>query len=227
MHEFEKPVDESIIEKSLLGLPSHRVGYSDRTGWLMATMSQLAYFEFENKSTIAEIAEDLAKLAGKEEISQYLQNIVGALDKGGKNDRRDFLASILGVAGFELVEIFDAGSTQAFLARRDTADQKAKMLVLAFRGTEKKLADWKADIKAKLVPARDQKRIGRIHQGFQDAYYGVEDSIEKNGAYPYYLTISRSAVVVGSVQQQGSRQRLRRCARQVKYRLHSRVPLAS
>ena len=192
MHEFEKPIDESIIEKTLLGSPSHRVGYSDRTAWLMATMSQLAYFEFENKSTITQIAEDLAKLAKKEEISQYLQNIVGAIDKGDNNDRRKFLDKILDVAGFELVEIFDVGSTQAFLARRKTTDAKEKMLILAFRGTEKKLADWKADIKAKLVPAKDEYRIGRIHQGFQDAYYGVEDAIEaklkEHPGEPVYIT---------------------------------------
>ena len=52
------------------------------------------------------------------------------------------------------------------------------MLVLAFRGTEKKLSDWKTDLKAELVPARDQNKIGRIHKGFQEAYYSVESSIE-------------------------------------------------
>ena len=52
------------------------------------------------------------------------------------------------------------------------------MLVLAFRGTEKKLSDWKTDPKAELVPAKDQNTIGRIHKGFQEAYYSVESSIE-------------------------------------------------
>ena len=179
MREFEKSIDASIIEKSLLGLPSHRVGYSDRTAWLMATMSQLAYFKFENGNTVTQIAEDLAGLAGKEQIEQYLQNIIGALDKGDKISKKDFLVKILNVADFELVEIFDVGSTQAFLARRKTADERGKMLVLAFRGTEKKLADWKADIKAKLVPAEDKSRIGRVHQGFQEAYYSVEALIEE------------------------------------------------
>ena len=189
MHDFEKPIDDNIIEKSLLGLPGHRVGYSDRTAWLMATMSQLAYFEFENKSTMDQIAEDLAKMAEKEEISRYLQNIIGALDK---NDRREVLAKILNVAGFELVEIFDVGSTQAFLARRITEKEGTKMLVLAFRGTEKKLADWKQDIKAKLVPAKDEYKIGRVHQGFQEAYYAVESAIEEKlkqfPGEPVYIT---------------------------------------
>lgn len=192
MHEFEKPIDETIIENTLLGLPSYRVGYSDRTAWLMATMSQLAYFQFENKNTITEIAEDLAKISEKEEISRYLQNIIGAIDQGGSNDRRDFLTKLLKSAGFQLVEIFDVGSTQAFLARRESSDERGKMLVLAFRGTEKRLEDWKADIKAKLVPAKDEIKIGRIHQGFQEAYYSIKSDIEKAldrySGEPLYIT---------------------------------------
>ena len=192
MHEFEKTIDETIIEPSLLGLPSHRVGYSDRTAWLMATMSQLAYFQFENTSTIAEIAEDLARISNEEEISEYLQNILAALDAGGSTNRQEYLEGILKCARFELVAIFDVGSTQAFLARQQSDDEKEKMLVLSFRGTEKRLQDWKADLKAKLVPARDEMKIGRIHQGFQEAYYSVESGIETKLAdypgEPLYIT---------------------------------------
>ena len=192
MHEFEKPIDASIVEKSLIGLPSHRVGYSDRTAWLMATMSQLAYFQFDNKKTISEVAADLAKLTDKEEISFYLQNIIGALDHGDAANRQDFLAQVLKFAEFELVEVFDVCSTQAFLARRKSENVRDRMLVLAFRGTEKRLEDWKADLKAKLVPARDEVKIGRIHQGFQEAYYSVEnlieESLKKFPGEPLYIT---------------------------------------
>ncbi|MCY4127627.1 MAG: lipase family protein, partial [Gammaproteobacteria bacterium] len=192
MHEFEKPIDASIVEKSLIGLPSHRVGYSDRTAWLMATLSQLAYFQFENKKTISEVAADLARLTNKEEISSYLQNIIGALDHGDAESRRNFLAQILKCGEFELIDVFDVGSTQAFLARRQSENERDRMLVLAFRGTEKRLEDWKADLKAKLVPARDEVKIGRIHQGFQEAYYSVENPIEESlkrfPGEPLYIT---------------------------------------
>ena len=192
MHEFEKPINALIVEKSLIGLPSHRVGYSDRTAWLMATLSQLAYFQFENKKTMSEVAADLAKLTDKEEISSYLQNIIGAFDHGDAENRRDFLAQILKCAEFELIDVFDVGSTQAFLARRKSETERDKMLVLAFRGTEKRLEDWKADLKAKLVPARDEVKIGRIHQGFQEAYYSVENLIEgalkRFPGEPLYIT---------------------------------------
>ena len=105
-HEFEKPTDSSIIEPSLLGLPSHRVGYSDRTAWLMATMSQLAYFRFESTQTIAE----LAAMSGKSQIVDYLQNTLTGL-QDDQQSRRRLLAEILETAGFELIDVFDVAST--------------------------------------------------------------------------------------------------------------------
>ena len=178
VREFEKGTDRSIVEPTLLQLPSHRVGYSDRTAWLMATMSQLAYFRFENTRSIAEIAAELAEISSKDEIVLYLQNILAGLDDEGDGGRRRLLANILKSAGFDLVDIFDVGSTQAFLAHRPAENPRDGMLVLAFRGTEKKLNDWKVDLKAELVAARDEKKIGRIHKGFQEAYYAVESAIE-------------------------------------------------
>ena len=42
-------IDQTIFEpKQLLVQPLQRVGYSDRTAWLMAAMSELAYLEFED-----------------------------------------------------------------------------------------------------------------------------------------------------------------------------------
>ena len=190
-HEFERPTDVSIIEPTLLGLPSHRVGYSDRTAWLMATMSQLAYFRFESTQTIAEIASELAAMSGENQIVEYLQNTLTGL-QDDQQGRRSLLAQILKAACFELIDVFDVGSTQAFLARRAADNPRDNMLVLAFRGTEKKLSDWKTDLKAELVPAKDQNKIGRIHKGFQEAYYSVESSIEAQldrfPDYPLYIT---------------------------------------
>ncbi len=37
--------------KELLNPPVMRAAYSDRTAWLMAVMSKLAYFPFENDDT--------------------------------------------------------------------------------------------------------------------------------------------------------------------------------
>ena len=178
-HEFEKPTDQSIVEPALLGLPSHRVGYSDRTAWLMATMSQLAYFRFESTQTITEIAAELAEMSGRDQIVRYLQDVLAGLEDQSQHGRRRLLSDVLRAAGFELVDVFDVGSTQAFLAHRPADNPRDNMLVLAFRGTEKKLGDWKTDLKAELVPARDQNKVGRIHKGFQEAYYSVESALEE------------------------------------------------
>ena len=193
MREFEKPINQGIIEKSLLGLPEQRAGYSDRTAWLMSVMSQLAYFEFENRRTVADLAADLVAFGSdKDKIIRYLQGQVGVLFSGTPESRREYLASILLVARFELIEIFDVGGTQAFLARRTPEGDDRAMLVLAFRGTERSLRDWKTDLKAKLVPARDELKPGRIHQGFQESYYAVEALIEQQLAQfpgePLYVT---------------------------------------
>ena len=194
MREFEKPISEQIVEPSLLDLPEQRAGYSDRTAWLMAVMSQLAYFEFENRRTVADLAADLAKLGGDSgEIKRHLLSQIGSLFTGGPESRLAFLSHILGIARFDLIEVFDVGDTQAFLARRRKPDASGRgMLVLAFRGTEKSLGDWRTDLRAKLVPARDERKPGLIHQGFQESYYAVEAQVEKAlGRFPgepLYLT---------------------------------------
>ena len=199
MREFEKPISGQIIEPSLLELPEQRAGYSDRTAWLMAVMSQLAYFKFENWRTMSELSADLAQFGGDPgKIENYLRSRAGTLFSTGPDSRREFLAHILGLARFDLVRMFSVGGTQAFLARRRTpgvGDRGAGdqgMLVLAFRGTEKSLQDWKTDLRAKLVPARDEGRPGLIHQGFQESYYAVEAQIEAELARfpgePVYVT---------------------------------------
>ena len=194
MREFEKPISGQIIEQSLLDLPEQRAGYSDRTAWLMAVMSQLAYFEFESRRTVADLAEDLARLGGDAgKIEAFLRRRSGDLQSAGLDSQAQFLAHILGLARFDLVKLFDVGGAQAFLARRRKSSENDRgMLVLAFRGTEKSLADWKTDLRAKLVPARDEGKPGLIHQGFQESYYSVEAQIESELAHfpgePLYLT---------------------------------------
>ena len=49
--------------QSLLASPTRRAAYSDRTAWLMAAMSELAYYKFEGESTFADLASDLAGIS--------------------------------------------------------------------------------------------------------------------------------------------------------------------
>lgn len=118
---------------SLLDPPIARAAYSDRTAWLMAGMSALAYTKFE---------------VDKVELIKGLQE-----------------------AGFELVDTFNSGGTQAFLARRS----KDKMAVLAFRGTESNdPSDIKADLDANFY--NDQNGV-KIDDGFWKAFSLIKDPL--------------------------------------------------
>jgi len=135
----------------LLEPPVARAAYSDRTAWLMAEMSRLAYAKFELHA-------------------EKLEELKNALKR----------------ADFELVDTFDNEGTQAFLAKRD----KDKMLVLAFRGTEKEdLRDIITDLDARFYK---DEHGGRIHNGFLEAFKKVEvaitKQIEKLNTYFLYIT---------------------------------------
>jgi len=118
----------------LLTPPVRRAHYSDRTAWLMAVMSQLAYLKFEEDPT-----------GLKEGLTQ---------------------------ASFELVQVFNAGGTQAFLAKRSSDG----MAVLAFRGTEKDdPKDVLTDIDIRFF--RNENKI-RSHQGFYSAYQAVSSDVK-------------------------------------------------
>lgn len=73
---------------------------------------------------------------------------------------------------------FDAGkSTQAFIAGND------KMIVVAFRGTEKKVRDFLADARLKLVDGP----VGKVHKGFRSGLDEVWDNKENNQHMPQFI----------------------------------------
>ncbi len=55
-------------DKTLLNAPVRRAAYSDRTAWLMAAMSQLAYYKFEGEQSLKELAVELSRLSGAGDI---------------------------------------------------------------------------------------------------------------------------------------------------------------
>lgn len=121
--------------KELLNLPIRRAAYSDRTAWLMAEMSRIAYLKFEENIHVLE----------------------EALKEGG----------------FEVVGIFNAKGTQAFLAKRAVD----RMAVLAFRGTEKdKIEDILADLDARFYHGENG---AKIHNGFYKAFQAVEADVRE------------------------------------------------
>ena len=74
--------------------------------------------------------------------------------------------------GFTLVESFDAAGTQGFLA------QGEGVVVLAFRGTEQKLADFVTDAEFQLVDGAASGVPGRVHIGFSKALAVVAQRLD-------------------------------------------------
>lgn len=169
----------------LLMPPIARAAYSDRTAWLMAQMSRFAYLKFESSEELLnELVEKLAELDNRDRIREEVAGFVKDNEKA-EGAELSMLNASLADASFQLIETFNNGGTQGFLAKRDS-DQ---MAVLAFRGTEPTaLQDIKTDLNARFY-TRDGVKV---HDGFHQAYNLVEPAIKQAiaglGDYKLYIT---------------------------------------
>lgn len=175
----------AIAYPQLLSPPVARAAYSDRTAWLMAEMSRLAYEKFENgDEKLDQVVEKLKGATNEKEIRKLVSRyakLIAQPDEEGLKRLKDGLADF----GFDLVATFNNGGTQAFLAKRDS-DQVA---VLAFRGTEPDaLVDIKTDLNARFYKDKGAK----IHDGFRRAFDLVhtliDDKLKRVEDYKLYIT---------------------------------------
>ena len=171
-------------DKSLLGSPVSRAAYSDRTAWLMAEMSRLAYFKFEGEDSLESLSDDLMKINDRDEFIKQVKGVLPALNKNKMNSEKEF-GEFLDKASFRIVDVFNEKGTQAFLVVRE-AD---KMAVLAFRGTEKTIEDIRTDLETTTIDIDDYK----VHEGFYKSFKLVESKIsdhlkELGSDYVLYIT---------------------------------------
>ena len=174
-------------EAKLLTAPTKRAAFSDRTAYVMAEMSRLAYFRFEGGYNLSEIVEKVKELLPDH---KNLAAVVALVQTQGifvkQNDSKAFFSQILKENGFSLVDTFsDTGTgAQAFLCTQ----AKQGIAVLAFRGTELSLKDIKADVKARLVSVDSGgkvmaqghvKRSMRIHSGYLEQFDSIRSQIER------------------------------------------------
>lgn len=183
--------------------PTKRAAYSDRTAWLMACMSALAYKKFEKSTNITGQIVKIVSEAMSEPTSldesisdtssvekKYLTHLAERLDKVSlempeSSGSGQQLKVELGMVDYETKQLFSKNDTQAFLA----VNSKAKIAVLAFRGTEAtSFKDIKTDIKA----TAHQEGSIRTHSGFREAYNHVADDIKTEltqiNDYTLYIT---------------------------------------
>lgn len=160
----------------LVSLPLSRLGYSDRAAWLMAEMADLAYYEFERPPAHDQAIASLLAHQGKfthEEAQAFVTGLWQDATSGGQGE--EFLASLLAANGFVLLETFDSADVQGFICRRAAPDEEP-FLVVAFRGSEKKVGDWltNADAKPREIP---EIAGAKVHSGFYRSIKRVSEQI--------------------------------------------------
>ena len=162
----EKEAVEQLAGKSL---PSYRQAYSDRTSWLMACISELAYLRFNPFVLSDELISKIANFLDESRKEKFL-SLISACLYDDKDERKTLERDLSYLGSYRIVETFDREGTQAILVKNE------KHLVLAFRGTEAtSIKDIKADIKA---VTKACETGGKIHSGFDEAYKQVALDIE-------------------------------------------------
>ena len=180
--------------------PVKRAAYSDRTAWLMAVLSELAYtrFDQDDDSSILSLARELAEITDLDRIVERLRELAkmlgtsGHASPGGKNE---LLRECLAVGGFDLKGVlFDARTdTQGYVAVKRPKEGYPGMAVLAFRGTQQ-VKDWMTNLDAATVPVSGSggETLGKVHRGFNEAFLSVRDQIgpllEGDEELPLFIT---------------------------------------
>ena len=185
-----------VIAEHLIEPPVRRAAYSDRTAWLMAVMSLLAYVRFEAPAPLSELAGKLAREMNENKIRARLAEMLSSDDF---TKQQQELEEDLDELGFELVHTYSVSipfvaDTQAMLAKL-TLDNRAPMLVLAFRGTEStKIEDIRADVAATPIDVGPPGAGHKVHKGFFKAFKAVQPKIRKDlkrpdlEGLPLYIT---------------------------------------
>lgn len=160
---------QALVEKQI---PTYRQAYSDRTCWLMACFSELAYLRFN--PLFKDVSKDyfiqrVTKLSGRSDLS----SLSALLDELAYDETKELekLKDNALLLHFGLIETFDVQGTQAILLG------SKEHLVLAFRGTEPhSIRDIVTDSKASTTSCSTG---GRIHLGFSEAFNHVAIQIER------------------------------------------------
>ncbi|MDJ0818804.1 MAG: lipase family protein [Desulfobacterales bacterium] len=162
-----------FTDESLLQQPKERPAYSDRTAFVLAEMSALAYWKFEARgASIRNAAEKMLEVlpGNAEEAKKWLEGFADDLLIQGA-DSEAFLRKVLEKSGFQLLGTVSVAGTQGFVAKR-TATGEEPYVVVSYRGTEKNVEDWLTDAKA--VPTEVGK--ARVHTGFREALMDKQDA---------------------------------------------------
>lgn len=162
----------------LLKPPVKRAAFSDRTAYLMAELSRLAYFRFEGGTNLDELLKMAADFIPDREKLVVFQNLIkNTVVTNSALEAENILREILAAKGFDLVGTFNNVSTdaQGFLCKQS----EQKVAILVFRGTEKTLKDIKANVKATLkTVAYGTDKTVRMHRGYHEQFASIQADID-------------------------------------------------
>ena len=162
-----------LDDEKLLSPPLRRPAYSDRMAYVLAELSDLAYYQFEGANGFINDAIEQAKridLTDESNIREFLDGFSAEMMSGHRLSLNAF-SGILERSGFSLLRTINVGETQGFVSKR-TAPGEPPYVVLAFRGTEKKISDWLTDLRC--VPTVEG--TAKVHSGFLEAFTKEKDS---------------------------------------------------
>ena len=135
-----------FTDAALLSPPLTRPAYSDRMAYVLAEMSDLAYYQFEGPRGFVDDAVENAMsldLTDDTNVREFLEKFSTEL-MSGRRLQLGSMKKVLSNSGFSLLDVIDINETQGFACKR-IAENEPPYLVLAFRGTEKKISDWLTD----------------------------------------------------------------------------------
>ena len=135
-----------FTEAALLSPPLTRPAYSDRMAYVLAEMSDLAYYQFEGQRGFVDDAVENAMsldLTDDTNVREFLEKFSTEL-MSGRRLQMGSMKKVLSNSGFSLLDVIDINETQGFACKR-IAENEPPYLVLAFRGTEKRISDWLTD----------------------------------------------------------------------------------
>lgn len=159
---------ENLLNKSL---PNYRQAYSDRTSWLMACISELAYVKFNpifRDTTKDYFIKKISELVSENKIKS-LNSLIKIVGYDAKKEEEKLKENIEFLK-LKLIKTFDNNGTQAIFLENDN------YVFLGFRGTEAtSIKDIKADANAVITVC---KSGGKIHSGFDEAFSQLSIEIQ-------------------------------------------------
>lgn len=166
--ELEQNDSITLINKKI---PNYRQAYSDRTSWMMACLSELAYVKFNKPffdTKNQKLIQSISSLIDEEKIASLKK-----LYEMYAYDYEKELATLkdeLNLFDMKIDKTFDKNGSQAMIVSNDS------FYVLVFRGTEvDSMQDIKADLNAKTVVCESG---GKVHKGFNEAFSELHSDIQ-------------------------------------------------